>query len=52
MDDLTTWANLVANVGFPMLVAGYMLVRMEKKLDDLTAAIAVLTSTIRGSKTG
>jgi len=29
----------VGNFGFPMVVAIYLLVRVEKKLDDLTVAI-------------
>ena len=32
----------VGNYGFPMVVAVYLLVRVEKKLDELTAAIARL----------
>ncbi len=32
----------VGNYGFPMLVAIYLLVRVEHKLDALTAAIARL----------
>lgn len=49
MDDLTlsSLTSLAANVAFPMVVAGYLLIRMEKKMDDLTAAVAVLNSTIR-----
>lgn len=36
----------VANYGFPMVVAIYLLVRVEKKLDDLTAAITSLERAI------
>ncbi|NLO90132.1 MAG: YvrJ family protein [Clostridia bacterium] len=32
----------VGNYGFPMVVAIYLLVRVEKKLDELTLAIARL----------
>lgn len=39
------WAQ-VGNWGFPMIVAVYLLVRMEKKLDDLTAAIQQLGQAI------
>jgi len=35
-----------ANFGFPMVVAAYLLVRVEKKLDDLTAAITALERAI------
>jgi len=36
----------VGNYGFPMVVAIYLLVRVEKKLDDLTVAIAKLGEVI------
>lgn len=36
----------VANYGFPMVVAIYLLVRVEKKLDALTAAIVSLEKAI------
>jgi len=50
----------VGNYGFPMLVAIYLLVRVERKLDALTAAITrleqVLSVSLRppdvGVKTG
>ncbi|MGS0765307.1 YvrJ family protein [Syntrophomonas curvata] len=31
--------NLIANVGFPIAVAAYLLIRIENKLGDLTLAI-------------
>lgn len=37
----------IANFGFPMAVAIYLLVRVEKKLDDLTAAITGLGESLR-----
>lgn len=46
----TFWTQ-VGNYGFPMLVTIYLLVRMEKKLDDLTAAILQLGQEISTSKT-
>jgi hypothetical protein len=36
----------VANVGFPVVVAIYLLVRMEAKLDQLTTSIISLTNVI------
>jgi len=30
---------MVGNVGFPILVAFYLLIRFEKKIDNLTEAI-------------
>ena len=37
--DLEQWISLVGNVGFPILVAFYLLIRFEKKIDNLTEAI-------------
>lgn len=36
----------IANFGFSVVVAIYLLVRMEKKLDDLTESINELNKTI------
>ncbi len=44
MDDI--WQQ-IANVGFPIAVAIYLLVRVEKKLDDLTIAITSLGESLR-----
>ncbi|SMC00033.1 YvrJ protein family protein [Thermanaeromonas toyohensis ToBE] len=43
MEDLWTY---VGNYGFPMVIAFYLLIRFEKKLDTLTAAINELTRTL------
>lgn len=37
----TFWAQ-IGNYGFPIAVSVYLLVRIEKKLDDLTEAIVKL----------
>lgn len=44
MEDI--WLQ-VSNIGFPMALAIYLLVRVEKKLDDLTVAISTLGETLR-----
>ena len=44
MEDLFTG---VANLGFPIVVSIYLLVRLEGKLDALTASINELTSAVR-----
>lgn len=49
MDELY---SLIANVGFPIAVAGYLLLRMEAKIDDLTKAIHALTSRLPYPKGG
>jgi hypothetical protein len=36
MEDITP---LVANLGFPIVVSLYLLVRVERKLEELTACI-------------
>jgi Tfp pilus assembly protein PilN len=55
-DDKTTsqvkfWTSLVANVGFPILVAGYLLIRVSATLDAINATLirqqAVLDTLIR-----
>ncbi|WP_034869360.1 YvrJ family protein [Clostridium lundense] len=37
---------LISNVGFPVAVSIYLLVRLEKKLDDLTKAFSEFTKTM------
>jgi hypothetical protein len=36
------WLAAVANVGFPIFIAVYLVVRIEAKLDALTIAINLL----------
>ncbi len=36
----------IGNYGFPMIVAVFLLVRIEKKLDELTVAIVKLEEAI------
>jgi len=48
MDDLLKAAG---NVGFPMVVAAYLLIRIEGKLDTLSSSINKL-STILSIKLG
>lgn len=43
MNDMLTQ---IGNYGFPMIVAVFLLVRIEKKLDDLTVAISKLGEAI------
>jgi hypothetical protein len=43
MDDVL---NLIANVGFPIAVAVFLLVRIENKLTGLTKAIGELREAI------
>jgi hypothetical protein len=43
MDELTP---LVANLGFPIVVSLYLLIRMERKIEELTACIKEANDTI------
>jgi hypothetical protein len=43
MNDIV---NVISTVGFPIAVAGYLLLRQEGKMDKLTEAITNLTSEI------
>ena len=47
LDQMLTTA---ANYGFPMLVSCYLLVRMENKIDQLSANIDALTRVIAAAK--
>ncbi len=46
MEDMTILASFIANVGFPIAVAAYLLIRIESKLVKLTEAIAELRECI------
>ncbi|MBQ0140177.1 MAG: YvrJ family protein [Kurthia sp.] len=46
MDDYTSIINLISNVGFPIVIAIYLLHGFEKKLDLLIEHIQKLTLTI------
>ncbi|MFC5470160.1 YvrJ family protein [Cohnella suwonensis] len=49
MDDtqpLTYLLTAVSQVGFPIVLTGYLLVRFEKKLETLTESISKLTDVI------
>jgi hypothetical protein len=39
------WLSAIANFGFPIVITGYLLLRMETKLDKLTEAIQALKET-------
>ncbi|EJV54862.1 YvrJ family protein [Bacillus cereus] len=49
MDPTTfsTWITLIGNFGFPVALAIYLLIRFEKKLENLTDAIETLKDVIR-----
>lgn len=43
MDELIAG---IANIGFPIAISCFLLVRLEHKLEELTSTIARLTTTI------
>ena len=47
MEDLLT---MIGNIGFPIAVSVYLLVRVENKLDQLTLAIRDLEEAINSFK--
>ena len=48
--ELDQMLTAAANYGFPMLVSCYLLVRMENKIDQLSANIDALTRVIAAAK--
>lgn len=42
----------IGNVGFPIVVSIYLLVRVEGKMEELTRSILELSQTIRGTQRG
>ncbi|MBU8589491.1 YvrJ family protein [Priestia megaterium] len=40
MESVQIWTALLGNFGFPMVLAGYLLLRFEKKIEILTEAIS------------
>ncbi|MCX5975858.1 MAG: YvrJ family protein [Coprothermobacterota bacterium] len=44
--------TLIANFGFPIVVSAYLLVRIEGKLEKLTAAITDLDQVVVALKVG
>ena len=42
--------DLIANIGFPIAISIYLLVRVEKKLEGLTSSINNLSQSINSIK--
>ncbi len=49
--DVKDFVNLVANVGFPVTISAYLLIRLEKQIVSLSASINRL-NTIISTKLG
>lgn len=52
MNEVNEWYNAVGNVGFPIVIAIYLLIRFEKKIDSLRESIDQLGQAIRNDMTG
>jgi hypothetical protein len=49
--EINEFASLIANVGFPVAISGYLLIRLEKQIVGLTSSINKL-NTIISTKLG
>jgi hypothetical protein len=49
--EVNELVNLIGNVGFPVAISGYLLIRLEKNIASLTASINKL-NTIISTKLG
>lgn len=49
--DLNELTNVITNVGFPMAITAYLLIRLEKQLNSLSSSITKL-NTIISTKLG
>ena len=47
MEDLSLLAGQAAQYGFPMVISWYLLVRMDKKLENLTQSIERLRMAVK-----
>lgn len=45
--DMKDFINLVANVGFPVAVTSYVLIRLEKQMSNLSLSFANLNNSIQ-----
>ncbi|WP_082130078.1 YvrJ family protein [Aneurinibacillus tyrosinisolvens] len=43
---MNEWITLISNVGFPVAVTLYLLIRIESRLEQLTGSIAQLSQSI------
>lgn len=50
IDQATKWAELFARVGFPALVAMFILWRVESALKELTVAVVKLTGELHAAE--
>ncbi|WCK55906.1 YvrJ family protein [Aneurinibacillus sp. Ricciae_BoGa-3] len=44
---MNDWISIISNVGFPVAITLYLLIRIEAKLEMLTRSIGDLAATIK-----
>lgn len=49
-NEVSVWTALLKDVGFPIVIAAYLLLRFEKKIEKLTAIITELKKVIQKNK--
>jgi hypothetical protein len=49
-DDISVWVTLLRDVGFPIAMTVYLLLRFEKKIDKLAKTIADLKKAVQKNK--
>ena len=49
--DITEFISIVSNTCFPVAVSAYLLIRLEKQINNLTSSVNIL-NTIVSSKLG
>ncbi|MBN6188415.1 YvrJ family protein [Aneurinibacillus sp. BA2021] len=47
---MNEWVDFISNVGFPVTITLYLLVRIEAKLEQLSSTISHLAQTIHAAK--
>jgi hypothetical protein len=46
-NELSVWFNVIGNFGFPIVITLYLLLRFEKKIENLEGAIQNLNEIIK-----
>lgn len=47
LNDVPPWVMITGNFGFPIVIALYLLIRFEKKIENLEVAIQSLIEVIK-----
>lgn len=49
-NEIAAWISVISNVGFPVMVTMYLLIRFERKLENLQNVILELSKVIKNIK--